>query len=214
MSNGLRRLFGFSAIVVLAMGMIVLSGCGRKCKCHTKSNSCSSCSSCGVSDNSSTGCSTCSTCSTGTTSYDRVGAAPASLSEPISTQSSSGSYASQPTYTPPPAYSTGSNYSGTNTSLSRPGDSQDLPLFSKPAPQPTYRASEQPAFQPSVQQQPTAALIAPSSGAGQYHTLKQGETVYALSRQYGVKPKAILEANHFSDPNHLSVGTKVLIPGN
>ena len=55
---------------------------------------------------------------------------------------------------------------------------------------------------------------APVRGGGQYHTLAQGETVYALSRKYNVKAKTILEANHFSDPNHLSVGTKVYIPNN
>ena len=59
----------------------------------------------------------------------------------------------------------------------------------------------------------TAPAGAPGAG-GQYHTLARGETIYALSRQYNVRPKAILEANHFSDPNHLSVGTKVYIPAN
>jgi LysM repeat protein len=60
---------------------------------------------------------------------------------------------------------------------------------------------------------PQAPAPAAPVGGGQYHTLQRGETIYALSRQYNVRPKSILEANHFSDPNHLAVGTKVYIPG-
>ena len=64
---------------------------------------------------------------------------------------------------------------------------------------------------------PAAVILkdsAPQTGSGQVHNLEKGETIYALARKYNVKPKAILEANHFSDPNHLSVGTKVIIPAN
>jgi len=205
-SNGLRRLFGFSAIVVVALSMLVLSGCGHKCGCRQNSG-CSTCSTCGVSDNAPPpACATCSACQA---NANNVGAAPASLSEPLSIQTQtqpSNTYAVQPsTYTPAP----------TNTSNSRPGDSLDLPTFSsKPAP--AYRASEipEPVFSPAPVSKQPAAQILNTPSAGQTHTLQKGETIYALSRQYGVKPKAILEANHFSDPNHLSVGTKVIIPAN
>lgn len=214
---GLRRLAGVAAAVVVALSMLVLSGCGHRCHCNNCNTgnhpaSCSTCSTCGVSDNAPTTCSTCQTCQTGST-YDRVGAAPASLSEPVVVQAPTVSYAQQPAYQAQPNYSTGSNYSGTSASLERPGESRDLPVFSKPVAQ----VETQSAFSaPPAQQAAVILKDAPQrvSGGGQYHTLAQGETVYALGRRYGVKPKAILEANHFNDANHLSVGTKVFIPAN
>jgi LysM repeat protein len=207
-------------MVVVALAMLVLSGCGHRCHCNSCNTcnhpaSCSTCSTCGVSDNTPppSTCSTCSTCQTAST-YDRVGAAPASLSEPVIVQAPAISYATQPAYSAPQNYSTASTYSGTSTSLERTGESRDLPVFSKPVAQ----IETQSAF--SAPQTHQAAVIlnnAPvqqTGGAGQYHTLAKGETVYALGRRYGVKPKAILEANHFNDANHLSVGTKVFIPAN
>ena len=117
-------------------------------------------------------------------------------------------------YATQPSYSTGSTYSGTSTSLDRPGESRDLPVFSKPVAQ----VETQSAFSAPPTQQAAVILnnapVQHTGAAGQYHTLAQGETVYALGRRYGVKPKAILEANHFNDANHLSVGTKVFIPAN
>lgn len=205
-SNGLRRLFGFSAVVAVALAMLVLSGCGHRCRCQK--SGCNTCNTCGVSDNSTPSNNVCTTCQTGnsntSSTYDRVGTAPASLSEPIVTQTQPSTYASQPAYT------------GTSTSLQRPGESQELPMFSKPMAQPI--ATETPANAFSTPAQPPAAVILKDqqaqNGAGQYHTLAQGETIYALGRRYGVKPKTILDANHFNDPNHLSVGTKVYIPAN
>ena len=49
-------------------------------------------------------------------------------------------------------------------------------------------------------------------GKGRYHVLQKGETLYAVARTYNVKPKRIIDANQFRDPNRLSVGTKVYIP--
>jgi LysM repeat protein len=199
----LVSLFSSAAIVAVSVALLTLSGCGHHCGCHNKCNSCKSCNTCNtcnVSDNSSSGCSTCQTgtcsaCQTG--GYDRVGAAPQSLSEPVQTQSST--------------------YSSSNTSFERVGESRELPSFSpapSSAPAPTFSPAPAPApaFTPATQLPPTSAPR--SSGGGQYHSLQRGETIYALSRQYGVKPKVIMEANHFTDPNHLAVGTKVYIPAN
>jgi LysM repeat protein len=59
---------------------------------------------------------------------------------------------------------------------------------------------------------PAPVSASPAVAGGKYHMLAKGETIYALSRKYGVKPQAILQANHFKDANHLAVGTKVYIP--
>ncbi|HOX18101.1 MAG TPA: LysM peptidoglycan-binding domain-containing M23 family metallopeptidase [Spirochaetales bacterium] len=45
-----------------------------------------------------------------------------------------------------------------------------------------------------------------------WHVLGKGETVYSLSRTYGVSAEAILKANAITDPRKLSVGARLLIP--
>lgn len=80
----------------------------------------------------------------------------------------------------------------------RTGESRELPTFIDPS-RPVAPVSK-PAPAPE------------STAGGKYHVLQKGETLYALSRKYGVKPKSILDANNFKDPNHLAVGTKVFIP--
>jgi LysM repeat protein len=86
----------------------------------------------------------------------------------------------------------------------KPGESRALPAFE--APPPAYVAPA-----------PAAVVVSPSAAdqrdaKGRYHTLQKGETLYAVARQYNVKPKQIIDANQFRDPNRLSVGTKVYIP--
>lgn len=48
---------------------------------------------------------------------------------------------------------------------------------------------------------------------GFWHTLKKGETFYALSRQYGIPPAAVAAANPQLNPASIPVGTRILIPG-
>ncbi len=45
-----------------------------------------------------------------------------------------------------------------------------------------------------------------------YHSLKPGETVYSLSRSYGVSENEILQSNPGMDINKLSVGTEIAVP--
>jgi len=83
------------------------------------------------------------------------------------------------------------------------GESRELPTFVDPS---------RNVAPPAPASKPAAAPVAVSNGSGKYHTLQKGETLYAISRKYNVKPKALLDANNFKDPNHLAVGTKVYIP--
>ena len=90
----------------------------------------------------------------------------------------------------------------------RPGESRALPTFEAPPP-PASIAAPAPA--------PASVVVASGAadqrdGKGRYHTLQKGETLYAVARQYNVKPKQLIDANQFRDPNRLSVGTKVYIP--
>ena len=88
-----------------------------------------------------------------------------------------------------------------NASAPRVGESRELPTFIAPETAP----STPPAPKQVVVQRNAEVL-------DHYHTLQKGETLSSVSRKYNVRLKAIIDANHFKDPNHLSVGTKVLIP--
>ena len=113
-------------------------------------------------------------------------------------------------YTPPPSAQQ------SNATFDRVGSSRDLPVFS-PAPNVIPQSAPAPMVAPAPVAPAPAQLLPttqPRSGGMQTHTLQKGETVYGISRQYGVSPKAVLAANHFSDPNRLAVGTKIVIPAN
>ncbi len=45
------------------------------------------------------------------------------------------------------------------------------------------------------------------------HTLQQGDTLYSLSRKYGVSVASIMSANGIDSPENLSVGSHLVIPG-
>lgn len=51
-----------------------------------------------------------------------------------------------------------------------------------------------------------------SKTGGTYVALRQGETLYSISRRYGVPVKAITDANNISDPTQVRSGQQVLIP--
>ncbi len=51
-----------------------------------------------------------------------------------------------------------------------------------------------------------------SSNGGTEVTIGQGETLYHLSRRYGVPVDAIMKANGLRDADHLAAGQKVIIP--
>ncbi|MCB1195393.1 LysM peptidoglycan-binding domain-containing protein [bacterium] len=53
----------------------------------------------------------------------------------------------------------------------------------------------------------------PISGSYAYHTVQKGETLYAISRQYGKNFSEIARANNLNDANTLRVGQRIIIPG-
>lgn len=90
-----------------------------------------------------------------------------------------------------------------NHSTPRVGESRELPTFVAPETAPSTPPAPKPVVaQPAPQKE----------SGGHYHTLQKGETLSSVSRKYNVRLKTIIDANHFKDPNHLSVGTKVLVP--
>ena len=51
-----------------------------------------------------------------------------------------------------------------------------------------------------------------SNAGGTYVALKSGETLYSLSRRYGVPVDAITSSNGISNPSNVRVGQRILIP--
>ena len=69
-----------------------------------------------------------------------------------------------------------------------------------------------PVVAPVITQQPAiAAASAPESGAK--IEVQPGDTLYGLSRRYGVPTERIMQANGMTDQNSLKAGRKIVIPG-
>ncbi len=55
-------------------------------------------------------------------------------------------------------------------------------------------------------------LMAALNAQPYYHTLKKGETLYSLSRTYGVSVQELMSSNEITSPENLIEGLKLLIP--
>ncbi len=53
----------------------------------------------------------------------------------------------------------------------------------------------------------------PGRKPGVRHVLQQGQTLYSLSRAYGVPVKTLVEANRIADPTRIPAGKTLFIPG-
>lgn len=51
------------------------------------------------------------------------------------------------------------------------------------------------------------------AGGGVYHRVGDGQTLYRISRTYGVDENYLARINGISDPTHLRTGDKIFIPG-
>jgi LysM repeat protein len=52
------------------------------------------------------------------------------------------------------------------------------------------------------------------SADGQSHVVGRGETIYSISRQYGITAEELMRANGISDPSALQAGRRLNIPSN
>ncbi len=50
-------------------------------------------------------------------------------------------------------------------------------------------------------------------GGGIYHRVQPGQTLYRISRTYGVAEARIVRANRIKDPTQIRIGTRLYIPG-
>ncbi|MEM6910586.1 MAG: LysM peptidoglycan-binding domain-containing protein [Verrucomicrobiota bacterium] len=66
-----------------------------------------------------------------------------------------------------------------------------------------------------VDANPSSVADAPpvSRGTGTLHTIQRGETLFSISRRYGVPVATLTSANQLSDPSKIFAGQKLTIPG-
>ncbi len=76
----------------------------------------------------------------------------------------------------------------------------------------TPRVSQMPASRPAYQNNIVAPTAFPS-GAGFYHTVQKGQTIYRIAKNYGLDWHELAFANNITDPSALEVGQRILIPG-
>lgn len=53
---------------------------------------------------------------------------------------------------------------------------------------------------------------APANACGGYHFVQRGETLYSISKWYGVTIPAMMQANGITNPNRIYAGTYLYIP--
>ncbi len=80
-----------------------------------------------------------------------------------------------------------------------------------PAPEPAKAAPPKPAPQ-VTQSKPEPKPAAPAASGARAHTMSKGDTLYSLSRKYGISISAIQKANNITNPNAIREGTKLVIP--
>ncbi len=66
---------------------------------------------------------------------------------------------------------------------------------------------------PDITPQPTAETGSPASGESFTYKVQPGDTLYGIARKFGVDAQTLISLNQVSNPNALSVGQEVLVPG-
>lgn len=56
-------------------------------------------------------------------------------------------------------------------------------------------------------------VLSCASQRGVYHVVKEGQTLYRISREYKVQEAYLARLNHIADPTELQVGKRLFIPG-
>lgn len=59
----------------------------------------------------------------------------------------------------------------------------------------------------------SALFLLSACETGIYHAVKPGQTLYRISRTYGISEASLMQANNISDPTKVRAGTRLFIPG-
>ncbi len=84
------------------------------------------------------------------------------------------------------------------------------PAYKKVAPAP--RKTKARSAQRVVSKSKPSKVVTPSKPQSGYVTVKKGQTLYALSRQYDVNVKELIKENRLRSPYTLAIGQKIKLP--
>ncbi len=65
---------------------------------------------------------------------------------------------------------------------------------------------------PTPSPEPNPTVTKPSGSPYNIHIVKRGETLWRISKRYGVNLHDLMAVNHIEDPSHLIAGTRLIIP--
>ncbi len=65
---------------------------------------------------------------------------------------------------------------------------------------------------PTTSTEPTPAVTKPSRSPYKIHIVRRGETLWRISKKYGVSLHDLMAVNHIEDPSHLIAGTRLIVP--
>lgn len=66
---------------------------------------------------------------------------------------------------------------------------------------------------PDITPQPTTQAGATAAGESFVYKVQPGDTLYGVARRFGVEAQAIIDLNQLLNPNALSVGQEIVVPG-
>lgn len=122
---------------------------------------------------------------------------------------SGGNPMAQPFPAAVPNYDQNMNYQGTYTGSIRPS-SRTVTGSALPPPSEPQSASTE-STPAAVARKPAAPGWSSANGGSQV-ALRPGETIYTLSRRYGVPADAIMKANGIADATQVAAGQQIVIP--
>jgi LysM repeat protein len=77
---------------------------------------------------------------------------------------------------------------------------------------PTARPTATPSPSPSSSASPRPSPASPRPTGSTTYVVKRGDTLGRIAAQFGISVQAIVDANGLSDPNHIVVGQRLVIP--
>lgn len=88
------------------------------------------------------------------------------------------------------------------------------PAAETPKPKPVAPPSQTVAKPtPPAPKAPVTKPVVKAPSSAKAHTMGKGDTLYSLSRKFGVSVTALQKANNITNPNTIREGTKLVIPG-
>lgn len=88
----------------------------------------------------------------------------------------------------------------------------EIPTFSEP--KPVVTSPTPPAAQPKVEQAPPQKVQQPQTPSYSFHTVSAGETLFSISKRYGMSVEDLKQLNSIGAQNLITIGQKlrILIP--